>query len=92
MRLLDHFAEGGDGEVGQLAALALEVGPQPFYRVEVGCVGGQALDHQPVPLAGDNACISLLQWAGRPSHSRVTFCPPRKQRSSPSTPIRVSVL
>jgi hypothetical protein len=39
-----------------------------------------------------NARSLLLGWAGSPSHSTVAFCPPRKRRSSPSTPIRLSVL
>src|SRR4029453_15700169 len=65
MRLLDHLAEGGEGEVGKLATLALEAGPHPFYRVEVGCVGGEALDPQPVPLAGDKRLHLLAAVGGQ---------------------------
>src|SRR4029450_9577119 len=39
-----------------------------------------------------NARILWLRWAGNPSHNTVAFCPPRKRRSSSSTPIRLSVL
>jgi hypothetical protein len=41
-------AQGRASEVGQL--LAPEVGPQALYRIELGRLGGQPLDHQPGPL------------------------------------------
>src|SRR4029453_13641618 len=69
MRLLDHLAEGGEGEVGQLATLALEAGPQPFYRVGGGGGGGVA-GPPPFPLGLDHPPSPGLRaggWAGRRS-------------------------
>jgi hypothetical protein len=48
--LVDHLGQGRHGEVGQLDGL--EAGPQALDRVEVGRVGGQALNHQPGPVDG----------------------------------------
>src|SRR5436190_19500594 len=88
----DDLLEGVTSEIGQLAALALEVAPQRLGRVELRGIAGQPLHHQPMALVGNDARILLLRWAASPSHSTVAFCPPRKRRSSPSTPIRLSVL
>src|SRR5829696_9541180 len=49
----DDLLEGVASEVGQLAALALEVTPQRLGRVELRGIAGQPLHHQPAALAGD---------------------------------------
>jgi hypothetical protein len=46
----DDLGQGRATEVGQLDGL--EAGPQALGRVELGRLGGQALDHQPGPLGG----------------------------------------
>ena len=41
--LVDHLGQGRATEVGELDGL--EAGPQPLHRVQLRCLGGQALDH-----------------------------------------------
>jgi hypothetical protein len=53
---------------------ALEAGPQRLDRVALGGVTEQQLHHQPGPLPPSQARISLLRWAGSPSHTSVAFC------------------
>ena len=54
---LDQVGEAGDGEVGQGAAL--EHGPDPFHRVEVGGVGRQLEHAQPLLGAGEGAQLRV---------------------------------
>lgn len=48
---LDEVFGGGEGDVGEPAAS--QEGPDPFDGVEVGCVGRQVVDRQPVPGGGE---------------------------------------
>lgn len=46
----DGFVDGVGAEVGQFGAF--EAGSECFHGVEVGCVGGQSFDGEPIGLCG----------------------------------------
>jgi hypothetical protein len=71
----DHSGKVGVGEVGQLAALTLEVGPQRLDGVQLGRAGGSRSATSQWRWLAMKAFILLLRWAGRPSHSSVASAP-----------------
>ena len=62
--LVDHLGQDKRGEVGQLHGL--QARPQALHRVQVGRVGGQPLDHQPVALGVQPGAHGRAAVGGQP--------------------------
>src|SRR5215211_2354047 len=88
----DDLLEGVASEIGNSPPLPLRLP----HSASVGLSSGHRRAAAPPPamaLAGDERPHLVAGMGRQPSHSsRVAFCPPRKRRGSPSTPIRLSVL
>jgi hypothetical protein len=78
--LVGDPGDGVAGAVGELAAL--EVGPQVFDRVELGCIGGRRSTVSQWRWASRWARSLSLQWADNPSHNSTTGGPHHALRRS----------
>src|SRR5215217_7662503 len=69
----DDLLKGVASEIGQLAALALEVAPQRLGRVELRGIAGQPLHHQPMALAGNERphLVAAMCRQPIPQHGRL---------------------
>jgi hypothetical protein len=85
----EHLTKGRAGEVGEFDGL--EAGPQALDWVQLRAEAGRRSTTSQDRWAASQARIARLRWAGRPSHSKVAFSPPRNLRNSPRTSMRVSV-
>jgi hypothetical protein len=68
----------GVGEVGQLTALAVQIAPQPLDQVQLGRVGEQPLDHQPVALGGNEGGHLGAAVGGQAVAQRRGLLPPEE--------------
>ena len=71
--LVGDLGDGVAGAAGQRSTL--EVGPQVLDRIQLGSIGGQPLDREPVALGIQMARILWLQWALNPSQISTTRWP-----------------
>ena len=79
--LVDHLGQDKRGEVGQLHGL--QARPQALHRVQVGRVGGQPLDHQPVALGVQPGAHGRAAVGGQPVPQQRRLLPAKEASQLP---------
>jgi hypothetical protein len=69
----------------------LEVGPQELDRIELGCVGRQPLDREPVAVGIQVGAHLVASMRAEPIPTTASLADRRKALRWSSTPIRLSV-